>query len=55
MSKHNKGKEMFSENMSMIMIFIRAGLGKTTLSLISCHKLNNCDLEFQFEIVKKNY
>jgi len=53
MSKHNKGKEMFSKNMSMIMIFIRASLGKTTLGLISCHKLNNCNLEFQFGMLKK--
>jgi hypothetical protein len=37
----------------MMMIFIRANLSKTTLGSISCHKLNNCNVEFQFGIVKK--
>jgi len=57
MSKHNKGKEVFSKDMSMVipvmMIFIGASLSKTTLGSISCHKLNNCNVEFQFGIVKK--
>jgi hypothetical protein len=59
MSKHNKGKEMFSKDMSMVipmmMIFIGASLSKTTLGSINCHKLSNCNVEFQFGIVKKNY
>jgi hypothetical protein len=58
MSKHNKGKEVFSKDMSMVipvmMIFIGGSLHKTTLGSISCHKLNNCNVEFQFGIVKKN-
>jgi len=50
MSKHNKGKEVFSKYMSMVipvmMIFIGGSLHKTTLGSISCHKLNNCNEEF---------
>jgi hypothetical protein len=57
MSKHNKGKEVFLKDISMVipgmMIFIGGSLRKTTLSSISCHKLNNCNVEFQFGIVKK--
>jgi hypothetical protein len=57
MSKHNKGKEVFSKNMSMVipmmMIFIKASLHNRTLSSISCHKQNSCNVEFQFGIVKK--
>jgi len=49
MSKHNKGKEMFFKDMSMVilvmMIFIGASLCKTTLGSISCHKLYNCNVE----------
>jgi hypothetical protein len=56
MSKHNKGKEMFSKDMFMVIvvtiIFIRAHLDKTTLGYISCCKLNSCNLKFQFEIVQ---
>jgi hypothetical protein len=33
-------------------IFIGTPLDKTTLGYISCCKLNNCNLKFQFEIVK---
>jgi hypothetical protein len=59
MSKHNKGKEVYSKDMSMVipmmMIFIRANLSKTTLGSISCHKLSNCNVEFQFGIVKNIY
>ncbi len=57
MSKHNKGKEVFSKNMSMVipvmMIFIKASLHNRTLSSISCHKQNSYNVEFQFGIVKK--
>jgi hypothetical protein len=59
MSKHNKDKEVFSKNMSMVilvtMIFIGASLGKIALGSISCYKLNNCYVEFQFRIFKKFY
>ncbi len=57
MSKHNKGKELFSKDMSMVipmmMVFIKASLRNRTLSSISCHKQNSCNVEFQFGIVKK--
>jgi hypothetical protein len=56
MSKHNKGKEMFFKDMfmiiSMTMIFIGANLGKVALGSVSCHKLNNCNAEFQLELLK---
>jgi hypothetical protein len=49
MSKHNNDKEVFSKDMSMIipvtMIFIGASLGKIALAFVSCHKLNNCNME----------
>ncbi len=55
MFKHNKGKKMFSKDMSMVilmmMIFIKANISRTTLGSISSHKLNNCNVEFQFGIV----
>ncbi len=57
MSKHNKGKEVFSKGMSMVipvmMIFIGTSLHKTTLGSMSCHKLHNCNVEFQFGLLKK--
>jgi hypothetical protein len=57
MFKHNKGKEVFSKDMSigipLMMIFIGASLSKTTLGSTSCHKLNNCNVEFQFRIFFK--
>jgi hypothetical protein len=57
MSKHNKGKEVFLRDMSMVipmtMIFIGANLVKVALGSISCHKLNNCNMEFQLELVQK--
>jgi len=57
MSKHNKGNEVFCKDMSMVismtMIFTRANLGKVALGFVSCHKLNNCNVEFQLELLKQ--
>jgi hypothetical protein len=57
MSKHNKGKEVFCKDMSMVismtMIFIGANLGEVALGFVRCHKLNNCNMEFQLELLKK--
>jgi hypothetical protein len=57
MSKHNKCKEVFFKDMSMVismmMIFIETSLHKTSLSSINCRKLNSYNVEFQFGIVKK--
>jgi hypothetical protein len=55
MSKHNKGKEVFFNDMSMVILmtitFIKVSLDKTTLGYINYHKLNNCNMKFQFVIV----
>jgi hypothetical protein len=57
MSKHNKGKELFFKDMFMVipmtMIFTGANLVKLALGFVSCHKLNNCNKEFQLELLKK--
>jgi len=51
-----KGKEVFSNDMSMVIpvriTYIGAGLNNIALGYISCHKLNNCNMKFQFEILK---
>jgi len=39
----------------VMMIFIGASLGKIALGSISCCKLNNCNVEFEFRIFKKVY
>jgi len=59
MSKHNNDKEVFSKDMSMIipvtMIFIGASLGKIALAFVSCHKLNNCNMELLKKFIEGQF
>jgi hypothetical protein len=55
MSKHNKRSNDMSMVIPIMITFIRAGLDKIALGYISCHKLNNCNMKFQFEIVNFFY